>query len=381
MLRTLAAFLLWCLIANLAGAELPLNLSGNFRAYYFNRTFVPLQESLAAGGWLDYNSPAWRGINLNLAGYTSQGLIFTDPAHGGGGLLTPSQAGFSVLGKANVTARSGGNQISLYRQELNTPFINAHDLRMVPKLFEALNVQAQPDTRTFFQAAHVAKIKGWADTDFVPMSQFAGLAGTDQGVTLAGLLLSPTDRLKIQAWNYYCWDFMNVAYLQSDARFAVQPGLDFVGSAQTFIQNSVGQAIGGDFYTGVLGLKGAWQWASGIKAVLAYTNTSLNHDIVNPKWGSYAGFTSIVEEDCDLAGEQAWTAGVENNFIKLYHTQAFITGRGSFAAPSQFETDLLLEYKLTDDYSWQLRGASVSNGLDMGGLSYSNVRIIVNRSF
>ncbi len=367
-------------------ANVPRKFSGKLRGFYFNRSYVPKQESMALGGWINYNSPSWQGINFNLTAYTSQPFLIANPAYGGGNLLTPSQEGFTVLGQANISANFGSNNITIYRQPLNTPFVNIHDIRMIPKMFEAITFYSNPSPQASFTLSHVSKIKGLASTNFVPMSQFAGFAGTDKEVTLAGFNLSPSQRLQVQGWNYYCWDFMNILYLQADNIFPLQDNLNLVGSLQTIYQNSIGQAIAGNFSTGVLGIKGSFQWKNGLNLMLAYTTTRANHDIVNP-WSGYPGFTSIIEEDCDLAGEQAWSLGMENNICqlgpgnfsaKIYYSQAFISGKGSFLNPGQYETDLILEYKLAENYYWRLKGAMVKKALDMGGLDYANIRFSVN---
>src|SRR3989338_11648646 len=174
---SLAALVVAIVAAGIARAE----LSGNFRSFYLNRNYSTprSQESLAAGGRLQYDSPVWHGLKLRLAGYTSQGLLLTDPNRGGGGLLTPAQTGYAVLGQANLNAVLGQTSLTLFRQALDTPFINTFDVKMTPVLFEAYTLRSQLSPKVSFVLSHLTGIKGWTETEFKPLSAAAGFAGAD----------------------------------------------------------------------------------------------------------------------------------------------------------------------------------------------------------
>ncbi|MFH1387214.1 MAG: OprD family outer membrane porin [bacterium] len=377
--KVLASVFLAAFVAGSAWAD----LSGNFRSFYLNRYYsTPAsQESLAVGGWLQYDAQVWQGVNLRLAAYTSQGSIFTDSNHGGGGLLTPAQKGYLVLGQANLNAKAGKTDIILFRQALDTPFINTFDVKMTPVLVEAYTVKSQLSPKASVVFSHLTKIKGWTETEFKPLS--------NKPVSLGGLVLAPRENIQLQVWEYFCDDFMNVMYTQADGNWQLPNGNIISASFQSFDQRSLGQAIGGNFTTGMYGLQAKYTLSKGPGFSLAFTSTNKNHDIVNP-WGAYPGFTSIIEEDNDLAGEQAVTVGGVTDFGKvgpaalsasLYHTRSYLLDKGSFADPDQLETDLTLSFQFDQHLILRLRGAVVNNSLDTGRANYTSFRAIINHDF
>lgn len=370
------------------------SLGGEARAYYMNRRFSRphTDESLAVGGRLGYDTALWHGLGAGAVLYTSQGLgIFTDPDRDGSSLLAPGQRGYTVLGQAFLKAQVSETRVKIFRQELDTPLINPYDCKMTPKTVEAYTIESGDIPYLHMLASHVTKIKGWTDSSFTSMSEYAGFEDTREPVTLAGLTFTPLDQLEFQVWEYYAHEFMNVVYCQADGNLPLDTDLKLTGSLQAIDQRDVGEAIGGAFSTGMAGVKAGVNWA-GTELAFGYTITSSSHDIVNP-WGSYPGFTSIMEEDCDLAGEKAWLVEFAYNFER-----AGIKGLKAlfdYTYASKPETDDRVqanqnEYNLTVDYRFggrldglwlRLRAAHVENSKSTGGEDYSDYRIIVNYDF
>lgn len=368
-------------------------LTGDFRAYYMDRHFdLPqTQKSMAVGGSLKYETSSWHGLNAGLAGYTSQGFVLTDPDEDGASLLAPGQKGYTVLGQAYLQAEICRTRLRLFRQELDTPFINIYDVRMTPVTYEAYTLESHVIANLDFIASHITKIKVWADTQFNSMSEAAGFPDSNEPVTMAGLVFTPGQSYKLQLWNYYCHQFMNVVYFQADADWKLTNDLTLSGSFQAFDQQDAGKALGGNFHTGMAGIQTVIDW-KGIDLTMGFTVTDKGHDIVNP-WGSYPGYTSIMEEDCDLAGEKAWVFGLAYDFERIgikglsaftYHTQAYIPPGGWFSHPDQRETDFTVDYRFSDKLQglWlRLRAAFVDCSFDVGGTDYSDYRIILNYNF
>jgi hypothetical protein len=94
-------------------------------------------EALAGGGALILTSGWWRDtLQLGIGGYTTQPLA-TGPDPGGTGLLRPNGDGLSVLGQVWGKVHVGVATTTLFRQEMELPFINGDDTRMIPNTFEA----------------------------------------------------------------------------------------------------------------------------------------------------------------------------------------------------------------------------------------------------
>ena len=366
------------------------SLSAQFRAYFLHRSFEHsgTQQSLAVGGWLSYASPRWHGLGFGLTGYTSQPLGYQDPEQGGAELLADGQEGFSVLGEAWLGWAGQGLSLKAGRQILMTPMINTYDVRMIPVTLEAVSLQYQAPGGLTLTAAHLTGVKSVTDTVFQPMSRAAGVGG-EEPVTLAGADWRPTPAWRVQLWDYYCHEFMNMVYAQADYTIAPAPGWDLTCSALGLHQHDLGDSLGGEFHTGQAGVQAVAGYR-GWTFTLGGTLVSLDHDIVNP-WGSYPGFTSIMEEDRNRAGEAAVVLGLGYDFARLglaglsaytMHTYGATPNTGENASPDETEHDLTIDYRFQVGALkglWiRVRGAVVNADEDLGGEDFTDFRVIVN---
>lgn len=369
-------------------------LSGNFRTYYMNRHFDRpyTQESFATGGWLEYETAFWHGLGAGATVYTSQGLkIFTDPDRDGACLLAPGQRSYTVLGKAYLQARTSQTTLRVFRQGLDTPLINLYDVKMTPVTVEAYTLESKDIPHLDFLVSHVTKIKGWNDSGFISMSEAAGFEDSNEPVTLAGLVYTPLENCSIQVWDYFAHQFMNAVYVQADGRWTLNDDLVLSGALQGINERDVGRALAGDFSTGMAGIKAGLSWL-GATLNIGYTVTDNSRDILNP-WGSYPGFTSIMEEDCNKAGEKAWLLGLAYDFEQVGlkglsafsdYTDSNSPDTGTHASPDQQEFDLTVDYRLSGklDGLWlRLRAAFVDQSHSMNQEDYSDYRIIINYDF
>jgi hypothetical protein len=362
----------------------------NIRSYYMKRTYgiASPQESLAIGGWLGYQTPWWYNLKVGATVFTSQGLIFTDTDKGGAGILGPQQNGYTVLGDAYLKGKVSKTELTVFRQELDTPFINAHDVRMTPNTFEAYTITSQDLPLFTILASHVTKIKPWTDTSFESMSEAAGYAGTSEPVTMAGVVFEPAKNFKLQLWEYYCNNLMNNIYARGDGEWKYSENLAFVTSLQFLNQQDVGRAMAGSFNTGMVGVQEIVKWKS-LGVTFAYTTTFNDHDIVNP-WAGYPGFTSVIVKDNNRAGENTWLAGLSCDFSSLgikglsafsSFTNSSTPKTGPQASPSQNELDFTVDYrfqKLLDGLWIRLRTALITQDKSMGGQDMQDYRVIVN---
>lgn len=378
---------------NLWNAVTSGKLIKHFRSYYINRHFSEpkAQESIAFGGWLGYETAPFYGINAAAIGYTSQGLGLNDKDKSGAMILGPEQKGITVLGQAYLKFETEKNTIKLFRQLLTTPFINPHDNRMIPQTFEAYTLESKFIKNLDIFLSYVAKIKGRINSNFISMSEFAGIDNTNEGVTFAGLIFTPKDSLKIQAWNYYCYEFMNVVCSQIDYNWKFSNKLSLCLSAQGFYQEDIGKSLYGQFHTGFGGMQTVLDWC-GLKPKLGFSVTDKSHDIVNP-WSGWFGYTSILEEDSDLAGEKAWIAGIAYDFgnisikglgISIEHTESYMPPGGWFSKTDQKETDITVDYAFSgklNGLALRLQAAFVDNSLSTNLESYNDYRVILNYDF
>lgn len=358
------------------------------RFYYLNRHFdTPCtQESMALGGWAFFESGEWYGLALGLAPYTSQRLAGSEK-HDNASLLKSGQHGYTVLGQAYARWRGWDSQATLYRQTLETPLLNTYDVRMTPVTFEAYTFENRSLTNLVLTLSHVEKIKPWTETSFLSLSDAAGYSNTSDGITLAGVTWT-CDTLSVQLWEYYAHNMANSLYAQTDFRTSESDLLVWSLSAQGLLQRDVGAAYAGEFSAGMGGILGGLDW-KGFALTLGGTVVDNGADIFNP-WASYPGYTSLIEEDCNVAGTKAWVVGLAYDFAAIgidgvsafmNHSEAWTPQLGSISSPEQFETNFTADYK---PGGWwrglgiRARLAFVRNSLALNGADYEDFRLIVN---
>ncbi|MBU1349414.1 OprD family porin [Patescibacteria group bacterium] len=355
-------------------ADTALNL--RLRTYYFDRDTenYPGSRAWALGGWLSYKS-GWAADRVQLGGtlYTSQPLDAPNDKDGSL-LLAPGQEAITVLGQAYLKFKLiDKTELTLFRQELDLPFINRQDNRMAPNTYEGYTLLSTTWDSCKFIVSHITKIKKRDANSFVSMSEAAGIKNSNEGVSLAGVLFQPMDYFNLGFIDQYSWDHMNTFY--SEANFAWLPdqetGLKLSG--QFARQNSVGDKLGGDFSTHFWGVQANASY-KGAVLTLAYTAVDDGAAILFP-YGGYPGYSSLIVKKFNRAAEQCWVAGLSYDFgrIGLKGVSGFVNyGRGytpdqgQNAAPDQDELDLTLDYRPKDGamqgFWLRLRAAFVDQG-------------------
>ena len=131
-------------------------------------------------------------------------------------LLEQGQNGFTVLGESHLMARvTDRAMLRLYRQDINLPYLNRQDNRMVPNTFEAYLLFDDADPEFNYVGGHVRQMKRRNETDFISMSEAAGASSAEKGVSMLGALYRFTDDIDIGAINYHGWDTMNIFYTEA----------------------------------------------------------------------------------------------------------------------------------------------------------------------
>jgi hypothetical protein len=286
------------------------------RSYYFDRERSDGTESeaWAYGGMVDVRSgwfQEWLSVGL---GYAQSEKVTGDHDKDGTLLLAPGQQGFDVLAKAYATLRYGDHQAVLYRQDLNLPYVNRQDSRMIPNTFEAYQAaghwEAVPAAgRLRYLMGYVDSIKGRNANTFTSMSRAAGASGGDRGLVMSGIAIEPTEDILLGAINHFVDDSLNIFYSEADWKLDVTDELGIRAQLQYTHQQSVGaDSLGeGEFETQVLGAS----LSTSLKGLLlkaAGSSTDSEAPIRSP-FGSYPGFISLMQKDFNRAGEDAWLLG------------------------------------------------------------------------
>ena len=98
--------------------------------------------------------------SLGGAAYTSQPFFIADEDRVGTNLLNPDQEGITVLGQAYLKAAYAlGTSAKVFRQRIDTPFLNSYDVRMVPVTYEAYTLANSSIKGLDIMVSHVTGIK------------------------------------------------------------------------------------------------------------------------------------------------------------------------------------------------------------------------------
>ena len=285
-----------------------------------------VNNTFAGGGLLGLTTGWWRDtLQLGVAGYTTQPLVNNQNGIDRTGLVAPDGDGFFVLGQAWTKLKAGPATATLFRQELELPFIHGDDVRMIPNTFEAYQIDVKPDEIVRLNFGYVARIKTWTSEDFVSMSEAAGAPQVNRGTSFAGLVLGSEAGTYLGAMSELTWDLFSCSYVQAGHTYKVTPDFELRGDVQFVDQRSVGDDLIGSFETQLYGGQLAASYGGAVLS-LAYTDTARGAGIIGP-FGAGPEFNGRMLSGFASAGEQAYGVGLSYNFAKIG-----LTGVTAFAS-------------------------------------------------
>jgi len=369
-------------------------LGVNVRLYYLDRenhVSPPKSdnEALAIGGSLAYQS-GWLAdiFRVGAEGFTSLKLHAPEDRDGTL-LLLPGQESYAVLGRSYGELKYDAYTATLYRQYIDTPYVNQQDNRMTPNTFEAYRINGKYDW-VQFGAAYIAAIKPRNANTFTNMAEQAGgPAGRDRGMITGGVRFTPMKALSFGAITYYVPDTWNIFYTEGNYTWAFTDKLGLKLQAQFTEQDSVGgDNLIGSFRTRVGGAQASLSYNNAVfRTAFSITADAKN---INSPYGTYPGYLSLIEKDFNRAGEKAWLIGFSYDFKDYVKglSATFNFARGTDAIdpakktglPDENEWDITVDYRIQQgplSGLWiRLRNGYVD--FSSGGGSSNNVRLIIN---
>lgn len=347
ILRVTGVALMSCFVSSVMAVDSVIDMfleghfSGQIRSYYIDRNYTGVdakRNGTAIGGLLRYETGNWNGLNLGAAVYTTnrilRGLEYdtVDPSIFGKDLTS-----YAIPGEAYVNYRFSNTGIKLGRQQLQTPMICGDDARMIPCLFEAVNVVNGSLADTRLTAGHILRIApGTIANTYANGGVLAATAGysfigaqennrfhnvgsyatgqASPGITVFGAQYSGFRHVKLQAWNYTVWELMNTLYLQGDISWETSMPLnpELFASGQFILEkelgsNSVLPDINSNFWSLLAGAK-----TGPVKIFAAYSQNGTDPDAainggIITSWGGMPAFTQgMVTRHMFMAGTHAW---------------------------------------------------------------------------
>ena len=365
------------------------------RAYYLDRDRDVNRDNvgLAAGGALQYLSGwAFDRVQLRATAYTSQ-VVYGPSDKDGTLLFLPGPESFTVLGEANAVFRfTEKDVLRVGRQLFELPYLGSHDVRMVPNTFEAVAVGNASQEGLAYIVGYVNRIKSKNDDDFVAMSEAAGVDGGDDGVVMVGARYVFEDGTEIAAIDQKTSDVFNTLFAKVEKKFALADDRSLNAFLQYTDQRSVGDDLIGEFDTTLLSAK--LEYSAGHATIrLGASATGSERGIQKP-YGNPANYLSVIVEDFDRAGEDAWMIGGNYDFERVGPGELsmfanVVTGNtpdsGPDASPDQTEYDLTADYRIKEGsakHLWiRIRTALIDQDETVGGDDFLDFRIIVNWDF
>jgi len=350
--------------------------SGQIRYYFMqedNKEGLKDYFGSAIGGKLKYETASLHGLKAGAAIYHSEFInrnISTLSTQSGTG--TPAKnsryvAGLvdstdlnnrdvTLLGEAYLEYQISKTKATVGRMRLNTPFINLQDGRMIPTLTQGVWIDSK-EVKDF--SANLGFINGFAvrnTSDWKSVGASIGQVGYDMGSTplpgttvtpyaynngrtssdgiyVASLAYSGLKNAKLELWDYYVENILNLAYFEGnyDRKFG---NFRAVAGAQYISEQEVGD--GGNNADNVsnptsaqramsLMLKGERSESYGAKAGLGYqdslltlaaTKTTNKGRFIFPReWGKEPFFTFQKRERTEgSGGTAAWVLTLEQDF-------------------------------------------------------------------
>jgi hypothetical protein len=332
----------------------------HLRTYYFNRTKPDdsVNEALAFGGWLGVKS-GWL-LDTFAMGATLFGSapLYAPDDRDGTTLLKPGQEGYYVPGEAWGALRfKEYAKLTGYRQMVDQGYINPADNRMTPNTFQGVTLGGKVDIVQYL-AGYLWEIKPRNSDEFISMSEQAGARGSDDGVGLAGVRVTPFKGLQFDLQNQYGVNTFNTIYAAADYLVPLSETWKARLGAQLTDQRAVGDGL-------ITASKRYWvTQTGGLQAQLmydaltittAFSITGKGNTIQTP-WGSFPGYLSMIDQDFNRANEKAWMIGVAYDFTKvitpgLSAYMKFAWGTDAINpvtrqdAPNQGEYDFNVDYR------------------------------------
>jgi len=372
------------------------HLELNVRSFYFDRSITDDVENVAwaLGGSITYESGLIQDIfSIGTELFTSQKLYGPEDKDGTL-LLKPGQQSFTVLGRAYAKLNYQDMiSLSLYRQYYNLPYVNKQFSRMVPNTFEGYSVSGDIGLIKYI-AGYISKMKKRNSDEFINMSNAAGVDEVDNGLFMLGIVFDLHEKFSFGAINYLVEDVINIFYSEAHFTHISKRGVGIKLSAQFTDQSSIGDDLltGSDFSTQVFSSRLALSYEHTVLG-FAFSTTSNDRRIISP-YGGYPGYISLMVNDFNRAGEEAFLIGLSYNFGKIgldwlsfftYYAYGYdaIAPEAKESLPDRKEFNITVDLRpnITENRDLWLRVRYANVDIDGQGDSVNDFRIILTYYF
>lgn len=359
---------------NLKDAFAEGTLKGEVRTFYFLRDFdkkTPDREDLALGTLMYYRTAPLFGLTAGLGTATASDIGSDDDKAVYGLLATDAKGDHDSFARLQEYFLQGNwydTTLKLGAQEIESPFLNGHDIRLLQKTYRGLTVENKSVENLTIKAFYITDFMGWTDDNFVKMSSVAK-GGDNQALTVGSVKYAfpfKVAALEAEAWDYHMDDIFNSAYFKATvAKKFGDIGLSFTPSYLK--QDSIGDDLAGQMDTYQYGFNTCAKMA-GFDVTAFYAKTGDN-DLFVP-WGDGKVFIQQINA-AGRADENAYalkvgydfaTIGVKGLSAYIFHAIYDTPDSGPHAASDINETNFSVQYAFSgalDGLSLRIRDAII----------------------
>ena len=175
--------------------------SAKLRAFYFDRSFDVTDkddaQALTAGGIIKYTSANYHGLSFGVAHYSSTrlGNTFSKEEGSGTSILGRSGEDLAFLGEAYLQYDMKNTMFKVGRQQLSTPLMQNHDLRILPSVYEAAIVKNKDIPDTTIEVGFVDRYTGFTSKENAFLDKKTG----QDGLAYISLSNKSVDGLSLRA--------------------------------------------------------------------------------------------------------------------------------------------------------------------------------------
>jgi hypothetical protein len=389
-------------------------ITGDIRSYYFTRDYSKPgkinQASYALGGDLGILTGAFLGgFRLGAKAYTAQSFGLNGDNIQRMDVTLPGKA-VTVLGEAYLQYSHANFLIRGGDQLINTPWLNAADLRVIPATYRGLFATWTPTKDWTFTTLRTFAFKSRVANDFSRTNVYypenqgnIAIPKLDQttvdGAQALGIAYA-NDIFKAQVWGYQFFDFAKLFYGDAQYTFKNKSNIHPLIGIQLFTETGDGNNILSQVSTGKASATG---YGALLGAEAPYAKLTLGYNRIIPNKGAFNNgdlvspytFTSdplytnsMMAGLADKSAGEAWKiAGTLYAFEKQlqfttsyarYYTQPYL--------PNTDETNFDVVYAFKKSPHKSLRGLSLRNRLGImtgdptRGTFYYN-RVMLQYSF
>ncbi len=330
---------------------------GNLRMAYIHNSYAAHHNSaLSVGGRFGFRTASYRGVNLHVNATTSQRIALLNPKKSDHTLahdfFDATGDSFTYISHANVQYNSSSVNLKAGRFTLNTPYLDADDIRMAANSFEGGSLSYRMGEKVMLNALYVTRWAGYDSGE--NQHKFTPLTENGSGVGALGMTYMPDDEHSASVWYYHADAMSHIFYVEYSGHyniaddFHIEYGLQ--GSYMAAIENSQVEGI-------VFGAMGIVDYGPMFLG-LSYNRAGVNeNEHITNGFGGGPYYTSLDEATLGALSEHALGEdvmayrvgiGYEVKRMGLVIEGVYGNLRSRHNEVNVKESDLILTYTLND---------------------------------